>query len=496
MAVRTPKVPAPRGGWNTRDPVALMDPADAISMNNLIPDIDGVSIRPGYEQYVQLSGATASWVSSLINWKTQYGERFLAACPITAASHTLFDISTSTVATLKSGYVGSKWRHATMSGRLALVNGSDQPQELSYAPGPGVVVRDLAITGGSPNPEAFRIIHVFKSRSYFATGTEPGFWYSAVNALGGTLTHFPLDRVAETSGNVIDINSWTRDGGSGPDDFFVLFLDTGEVIVYQGSNPGSASDWALVGRYKLGKVLTSVQFAGKIHVVTDEDYNILPDDLLTEGVRVPSKMSGAARDAVKRDASTNWQILFDTEWGWRIINVPQGTAREQHILNLRSGGPSRFTIEANVWCRYKGDLYFGGKSARVHKIREGDDNGTAIEWSCQQAFTDFGTPRVKGVRNYRPMWQTFGALTVGSGIAYDYDTNDFIQTGSTTTVGPPWNTSPWNTTSWGQGHPIMQDWLCGAGMGQNVSLVQSGTSTKKATWHHTDYRIEIGEDVF
>lgn len=440
--------------------------------------------------------AVQGWVNTLLPWKTQYGERLISAAANTASDHRLFDISSGTASLIKSGFVGSKWRARAMSGRLAMVNGGDQPQELQYTPGTGVTIRDLAITGGNPNPEAFKIIHVHKSRSYFATGDEPAFWYSEVNALGGTLNRFPIDRVSDTSGNVIEISSWTRDGGSGPDDYFVIFLDTGEVIVYAGSNPSSAADWSLLGRYKLGRVLAVTQFGGKLHAVTDQDYNVLPDDLLTEGIQVPSKMSGAARDAVRRDASDNWQILFDPVWGWRVINVPAGNNREQHILNLRSGAPSKFTIAANCWARYRGELYFGGQATKVYKIREGDDAGSGIVWSMQQAFSDFGTNLPKGIRNYRPMWHTDGAITVGSGLVYDYDSaNEFIQTMSTTTEGSPWDTSPWNTSSWTVGSPVSKEWLLGSGYGQNVSLVQMGTATSKATFYHCDYRVEIGSDV-
>lgn len=490
-----PKVRAPKGGWNTRDPVSEMTPTDAVILNNLIPDTDGVSVRPGYTQYVQLV-SSSYWTNALISWKTQYGDRLIAAAPVSAASHSLFDASTASVITIKTGYVGSRWRAGVMSGRMALVNGADQPQELTYTPGTGTTVTDLTITGGTPNPEAFKHIHIFKSRSYFATGTEPAFWYSAVNALGGTLSRFAIDRVASTSGNVIDINSWTRDGGAGPDDFFVLFLDTGEVLAYAGSNPGDATDWALVGRYKLGRVLTSTQFGGKLHVVTDQDYNILPDDLLTEGLSTPSKLSGAARDAVARDQSDNWQVFFDAELGWRIVNVPYGSSREQHVTNLRTGGATRFTYPANCWAKYNGNLYFGGQSAKVYRVRDGDDNGTAIEWACQQAFTDFGDPRQKMIHNYRPMWSVEGSFTLGSGLAYDYDTSAFFQEGSTATDGPFWNTSPWNTTSWSDTRAVVREWFTGGGIGQNVSLVQSGSATTGATWHSTDYRIEVTADLF
>src|SRR5690349_16115334 len=185
-------MPAPVGGWNTRDPISQMEITDAPTMNNLIPDTDGVSIRPGYTQLLQLV-SSSYWVNTLISWKTQFGDRFISACPVSAASHTLFDITSGSATTIKTGYVGSRWRSGVMSGRMALVNGGDQPQELNYTPGTGTTVRDLAISGGTPTPEAFSRIHIFKSRSYFATGTEPAFWYSAVNALGGALTRFGID---------------------------------------------------------------------------------------------------------------------------------------------------------------------------------------------------------------------------------------------------------------------------------------------------------------
>ena len=77
------KVPAPIGGWNTRDAVSRMQKTDAVSLTNLIPDIDGVSIRPGYALTHTLL-STSYWVNSLIPWKTQYGELFLAGSAASA----------------------------------------------------------------------------------------------------------------------------------------------------------------------------------------------------------------------------------------------------------------------------------------------------------------------------------------------------------------------------------------------------------------------------
>jgi hypothetical protein len=494
MPVRTPKIPAPVGGWNTRDPIALMQPTDSVSMTNVIPDIDGCSIRPGYTQTHELVASSNQFVNFLHSWRSQHGERLIAACPTSASNHKLYDITTSTVTEIKAGYFSSKWKASVMNQTLALVNGADNAQKVTYTPSTGTVVQDLSLTPQPVNP--FDTIHVYKSRSYFASSEEPAFWYSEINALGGTITKFPIDRVADSSGNVIDIKSWTRDGGSGPDDYFVIFLDTGEVLVYTGSNPGDASDWSIVGRYKLGKVLATTQFGGKIHVVTDEDYNTLPDDLIAEGIKSPTKLSGAARDAVRKDQTKNWQILFDVQWGWRIVNVPAGTKREQHILNLRSGGACRTNFPANVWARHKGELYFGDDTATIYRVREGDDNGAAIEWSVQQAYTDFQAPGYKSVKNYRPLWTTNGTFTWSSGLAYDYDSTSFIQTHTESEDGPVWDTAPWETSLWGKGQGSKINWQSGAGGGEVVSLFQNGSSTKRCTWHTTNYRVETGSDVF
>lgn len=89
----------------------------------------------------------------------------------------------------------------------------------------------------------------FKSRVYYWEDNDDSFWYTAVGAYEGAVTEFDLSGVSATGGDIAFIDSISRDGGAGPDDFLAIFLFTGEVLVYQGSNPGDADDWAIVGRY-------------------------------------------------------------------------------------------------------------------------------------------------------------------------------------------------------------------------------------------------------
>jgi hypothetical protein len=58
-------IPAPTGGWNARDALSAMDPADAVSLVNWIPDLGAVGVRPGYSSYCTGLGAA---VESLMEY--------------------------------------------------------------------------------------------------------------------------------------------------------------------------------------------------------------------------------------------------------------------------------------------------------------------------------------------------------------------------------------------------------------------------------------------
>jgi hypothetical protein len=43
--------------------------------------------------------------------------------------------------------------------------------------------------------------------------------------------------------------NWTNDAGDGVDDYAAFVFSTGEVLVYQGDDPGSVNAWSLIGRF-------------------------------------------------------------------------------------------------------------------------------------------------------------------------------------------------------------------------------------------------------
>jgi hypothetical protein len=107
----------------------------------------------------------------------------------------------------------------------------------------------------------------------------------------------------------------TRDGGSGPDDFFVAIGEHGTVVVYQGSDPGA--DFSLVGKYQIGKPLgkdCTVKYGSQLFVLCEDDVYVLPEDL--QGKR---SHSNAAYD--RRDRNSNPSSVGGTYWPEKDIIV-------------------------------------------------------------------------------------------------------------------------------------------------------------------------------
>jgi len=239
---------------------------------------------------------------------------------IAASSSNLYNATAAGAATsLGSGFTNGRWQTAMMNDVMGLVNGADAPQDYD-----GSTLGSMTISGVGTASDLVGI-HVFKSRSYFSKANSPSFWYSAVNALGGACTEFALGEVSRMGGNLLAMKSWTVDGGSGPDDFAVFIMSSGEVLVYQGSDPGSSSDWSLVGSYRIPTLLDirCVEKVGaQVVALTDNDMVFLPS-AFDKPSPPPSKLSGAMELAGPTyRANTGWQSIYYAKRNMLIFNIP------------------------------------------------------------------------------------------------------------------------------------------------------------------------------
>ena len=257
---RQVEIPVPSGGLNTRESRSAMSLLDAVQFQNVISEPDGISSRLGYDDFGTGITGTVNHLSEYKNSTTQQ--------LIVGAGTVLYSLGTGggTATSVKTGFTNTDFESAQLSGSMVLVNGADTPQIYDGTNSTDAIYTHDLHSDGPANVDG---INVHKSRMYVWDTSTSNFYYGETNALQGKFDKFPLNEVSKTGGNLLIMKSISRDGGSGPDDYAAFILDTGEVIVYQGNDPATAANWALVGRYFIPAPInkrSAIEFAGDIIV--------------------------------------------------------------------------------------------------------------------------------------------------------------------------------------------------------------------------------------
>lgn len=483
------EIPAPTGGWNTRDHPTVMPANDAVSLINLIPRHGFVEMRGGYESYSTGVG------SGDVDLCVEYFDGSTRAL-ITASSSNIYDSTAAGAASsLASGFTSGRWDTAMMNGIMGFVNGADAPQKYD-----GATVSAMTVSGSGLTATNLVGIHVHKQRSYFWETDGPSFWYSDTNALGGTLTEFPLGEVAKEGGRLLRMTTWTVDGGSGPDDYAVFIMSSGEVIVYQGYNPGSALAWGLVGIYKIGEPVSDraiTRYGPEIMVCVENDVIAIPS-AFQQPTPPTTKLSGAISDAVYNfGGNPGWELFWFANEALMMLNVPVSLSPdtfEQYVLNTQTLAATRFIgLPARTWVAYNGDAYFGSTDGTVYRFNTVEsDGGEDIDCTGHTAWASYGIPTNKMVTALIPTFSAVDSLAYDIRAGYSFVEPSTSSPSSTVSSGTPWG-SPWGS-SWGAvtGETILNKWRMSTGRGTPVSVkLQFSRQGDRPKWYKTDALVRV-----
>lgn len=466
----TQSYPAPVGGWNARDSLGAMKPTDAVALDNWFPT----------PSYVETRGGCSSHATGLTgNGKT------LAVYNAMSGTNTMWAYTSSGIYNVSSaGAVGASvlsrtnGKHqCTMFGDgtnnwLIACNGVNDPAYYNGTTWTAVdETTSPALTGYTGNAvDQFIYVHVFKGRLFFIPKDSLSFWYLSAGAAGGALTEFDLSGEAPKGGYLMAMATWTRDAGSGPDDFAVFFTSEGEAMVYQGTNPGSATTWAKVGTYTIGKPLGRrcvMQYGGDCIVLTEQGAFPMSALLMSGDERAKYALSFKIQD-VFTEAGRDYGSVF----GWKAIAFPARNAVLVNVPIAEDGTHEQFVMNSitKAWCRFTGwdaedfaifnkNLYFCDGTV-VFKAWTGEaDNGTNIVYYGKQAFQDFGDPYSKQCKLFMPILTMNGSLTYSTDIDVDFE--DETMTGSTT-FSPGgsslWGTAIWGTSTWASSTILIRKW--------------------------------------
>ena len=263
--VKSVSIPAPVGGLNSRDSVDNMGQLDAIRMSNFFPSTGKITMRNGYASFC--TGVGSGDVETLVEHNAGDNRQLLAV----GSNGTLYQINTGSAVSKKTGLSNGRFQTGAFNGYTVFVNGTDTPFSWN-----GSTAADLTITlSDSSSADSLKGVHVFKNRVYYFRGDEQKFYYSAsVDTFSGNFTLFNLGLVDDVVCNLIQIKTLTQDCGEGMDDLIAFIMDSGIVLVYSGSNPGSG--FALVGSYRIAEPVNEIRgaakFGGDVAVITTEGW--------------------------------------------------------------------------------------------------------------------------------------------------------------------------------------------------------------------------------
>jgi hypothetical protein len=484
-------IPAPVKGWNARDSLANMAEDFAVELENVFPNLTSCDLRSGFASHSTGNGTGA--VETLVEYAGPSTRKLLAA-----AGSVIYDASAAGGSTsIATGKSNARWQ-TTMFGTaggnfLYMVNGQDAP---IYYNGSAFVTPSLA------GVTATDIINVttHHRRLFFVFNDSLIFGYLPVVSVAGTVATFDIGGLCKKGGYIQSIGSWTRDGGSGPDDLFVAITSEGECIIYSGNDPSSATAWNLVGVFSIGKPIgrRCLEKAGSdLTVITQDGAISLATFLPIDQV---AGYSQAMSTNIQNEflASTR---LYSSIFGWQSIHYPQGSyslfnipktalLADQYVINTQTGAWCKFTGQnAACWSLFNGDLYFGAQDGGIiYKADTGQsDNDADIDWKIRPAFSYYGSRGNQKLFNLcRPNFTTNGAPAFAIDLNLNFSninpTN--IPTTPTLSVGV-WDVSKWDSADWAD-EVVNQSWTTVFGIGECASPTIRG-STKSITLSFTAY---------
>lgn len=497
-------MPAPVGGLNARDALADMKPHHAIVLNNWFPRTNYLEIRGGYADFAD--GTTGN-IKTLAVYNKMAGTSEMFA--YTASG--IYDVSSAgTVGASKLSRTDGKHQYVNFgdgtSNWLIAVNGVDKP---AYYDGTTWTAVDGATTPALTGLTTTSIVSVFvfKGRLMFLEINSLSFWYLSAGVAGGALTEFDLSGVAKKGGYLVAGASWTMDGGSGPDDRAVFVTSEGEVIVYTGTNPGSASAWALTGVFDLGEPLgrrCMTKFAGDLVLITQQGaYPLsaaLQSAIVDERVSITDVIEQAFNEASRSYGSTwGWEVFVYPAQSAMIVNVPiaENGEHQQYVMNTTTKAWCKFTDwNAETFAVFNGQLYYA-TSTTVKKAWHGNsDDGVNISAYGKTAFSYFGDMGSdKRFNLFRPVLSANGSFSFMTDI--DIDFRDTEITGSATytvITGGSWDSSNWDEAYWAAGMEVLKEWTSpGCDVGKCAAgKVKVVTNSLTVQWMSDDFIYETG----
>ncbi len=494
-------VPAPSGGINSLDDISSMARNEAIELVNMIPNENGCELRGGKSSHVTGLGSV---IRTLMTFSASDGTDEIFASTATD----IYDVTVAGAvgSAVVTGLLNGDWQHTNFSNSagnfLVCANGVDDVRYYN-----GSTWTTPSITGVTSS--TLVNVNAHMSRLWFVEEDSLSVWYLPVNSVAGAATEIDLGPISKEGGYLVAMASWTRDGGEGMEDLAVFVTSKGEVHIFSGTDPDSASTWGRIGTYKIAPPVgrkCMEKFGGDVGVLTSQGLVPLSSVL---GLAVSAQREAAATNKIRGDiqeyfnltaSQSGWQFIEVFEEGFLLINVPisEGTRYTQFVMSTRAGGKwGQFEdLHTNTWASANGSLYFGGVDGTVWKYGADDDDGESIDATIVHAFTDFGYSTEKSFKRFRPQFFGPPGYTPRVGMRIDFDEGSVeFDLPAPQSVGAIWDEAVWDVAEWAPAAVSSAKWYSIRGEGYTGAVIVKLSGREKLRYDGGKISFEVSRGI-
>lgn len=461
---RTKSYLAPTKGWYSTQNVLAGVSGTANLLVNMFPRAETVDLRGGWKNHCN-TGAGGP-VNSIFAYNSAISQALFCA-----RGNTIYNVTTNTpAATTINTLTSDKLITVNFSNSgghfLFAVNGQNNAVHYN-----GAAWATPAITGLSS--ATFDYVTVYKSRLFFVIKNSLSFAFLPTEQIAGVADDYLIGNVCNKGGKLVAIETWTIDGGFGPDDYLVCLTNMGQAAIYKGSDPANSSAWDHVGTFDLPAPIGKrcmLKVGGDLYINTMQGVVPLSKAISLDKAAVNNftitKNIAPDVNALAKVYGDNfgWEVISYAKGTMAIVNVPLSENEVQHqlVMNTITGAWCRFTNQnANCWCVFKDDLYFGGNDGIVRQADcAGSDGGADIIGDIRLPDDSFGSPAtIKAFGLIRVNILSDGTATPR--IALDVDFAQNIPTGQVqATISDiiKWDEFNWDEANWPNEQALFNTW--------------------------------------
>lgn len=532
--------PAPVKGLNTVLPLAAMDPAFAISLQNVVCKPSGVDLRQGYRKWAwNLPAPTTSLLA--FNSRSGSSNKLFAVCSdeiydVTSGG----DMSAASPAVTGLNTTNVYWQHVQQTyttgntNYLMAVNGADAPRiydgstwttctQTGSPSAPGQFSTNDS-NGNSVSITSFVDLCLHNQRLWFVRSGSTKAYYLDIGQVGGTLYPFDFGPFFPSGGNLHKLAAWTIDSGSGTSSYLVAISNKGDTVIFGGTNVSSASTWSLIGQYKLGSPVgrrCTETLHGDLLVLTQDGLYPLSKYVQSAVIERTQALTYNIAPTISSLVETlvdtpGFEVVVYPAGDVLLLNVPQSLQANnfQFCYHLIQQAWSQFTgWPAQCFGAVNDALYFGGPDyVALAFIGYKDDaeidgsGGNNIFWTALQAFNSFadyglGPGVLKHAKLVKPYIVTGQANpTISVGVNTDFNLIPIVGSATVNPVtGATWDNAYWDDpdATWVGSLTTVNQWatpLCYPGT--YLAFAISVSAVSETSWVATNWVLAPSTSQF